>query len=108
MFFPGSTIGNFTPEGAVDVLQRMAGLCQNDGVAPIGVDLKKDHAILEPAYDDAERVSRESALNYLIRLNRELGADFELKQFGYTDTPSEMMPLEALRRLADWKERFGP
>jgi uncharacterized SAM-dependent methyltransferase len=49
----------------------------------IGVDLKKDPALLEPAYDDAEGVSRAFALNYLVRLNRELGADFEVEQFGY-------------------------
>lgn len=82
-YFPGSTIGNFTPTDAVDVLRHMAGLCADDGGVLIGVDLKKDPALLEPAYDDAKGVSREFALNYLVRLNRELGADFEVEQFGY-------------------------
>ena len=83
MYFPGSTIGNFTPPAAVEVLRRMAGLCERDGGVLVGVDLKKDRAVLEPAYDDAQGVSREFALNYLVRLNRELRADFELNQFDY-------------------------
>jgi dimethylhistidine N-methyltransferase len=82
-YFPGSTIGNFTPTVAVEVLRHMAELCDDDGGVLIGVDLKKDRAIIEPAYDDAAGVSRDFALNYLVRLNRELDADFKLEQFGY-------------------------
>lgn len=82
-YFPGSTIGNFTPPVAVGVLQHMAKVCDDDGGVLIGVDLEKERAILEPAYDDAAGVSSEFALNYLVRLNRELGADFKLGQFGY-------------------------
>lgn len=82
-YFPGSTIGNFTPTVAVDVLRHMAELCDGDGGVIIGVDLKKDRAIVEPAYDDAAGVSRDFALNCLVRLNRELDADFRLEQFGY-------------------------
>jgi len=47
------------------------------------VDLKKDPRIIEPAYDDSAGVSREFALNILHRLNRELGADFDVEQFEY-------------------------
>jgi dimethylhistidine N-methyltransferase len=82
-YFPGSTIGNFTRASAIKLLRHMARLCSDDGGVLIGVDLKKDRAILEPAYDDSAGLSREFALNYLLRLNRELGADFELDQFGY-------------------------
>ncbi len=82
-YFPGSTIGNFTPEIAVEMLRHMGELCGEDGGVLIGVDLKKDPRIIEPAYDDAAGVSREFALNYLVRLNRELDADFILEQFGY-------------------------
>ena len=82
-YFPGSTIGNFTPPDALDILQHMAELCEGDGSVLIGVDLKKDRQTLEAAYDDAEGVSRDFALNYLVRLNRELDADFKLEQFGY-------------------------
>jgi dimethylhistidine N-methyltransferase len=82
-YFPGSTIGNFTPTVAVEILRHMAELCEDDGGVLIGVDLKKDRAILEAAYDDPGGVSRDFALNYLVRLNRELDADFKLEQFGY-------------------------
>ena len=82
-YFPGSTIGNFTPTVAVEILRHMGELCDDDGSVLIGVDLKKDREILEPAYDDAENVSRQFALNYLVRLNRELDTDFKLEQFGY-------------------------
>jgi dimethylhistidine N-methyltransferase len=83
VYFPGSTIGNFTPAVAVEMLRRMGELCGGGGGVLIGVDLKKDRAILESAYDDADGVSRAFALNYLVRLNRELGADFKLERFGY-------------------------
>jgi dimethylhistidine N-methyltransferase len=79
-YFPGSTIGNFAPREAVAVLRRLATLGRS---MLIGIDLDKDRSILEPAYDDAEGHSREFALNLLVRLNRELGADFAVEQFGY-------------------------
>jgi dimethylhistidine N-methyltransferase len=79
-YFPGSTIGNFAPREAVAVLRHLATLGRS---MLIGIDLDKDRSILEPAYDDAEGHSREFALNLLVRLNRELGADFAVEQFGY-------------------------
>jgi dimethylhistidine N-methyltransferase len=79
-YFPGSTIGNFAPGEAVAVLRRLSTLGR--GVL-IGIDLDKDRRVLEPAYDDAEGHSREFALNILVRLNREIGADFAVEQFGY-------------------------
>jgi dimethylhistidine N-methyltransferase len=82
-YCPGSTIGNFTPAAALNVLRHMGELCERDGGVLIGVDLKKDRQTLEAAYDDAQGISREFALNYFVRLNRELGADFEVSQFGY-------------------------
>lgn len=82
-FFPGSTIGNFVPEQALVVLRRLAALCEGDGGLLIGIDLKKDPDLIESAYDDQAGVSREFALNYLVRLNRELGAAFALDQFHY-------------------------
>jgi dimethylhistidine N-methyltransferase len=83
VFFPGSTIGNFEPQAACDLLRRFAELAGPDGGILIGVDLKKDRTILEPAYDDARGVSAEFARNILVRLNRELSADFRVEQFGY-------------------------
>ncbi len=82
-YFPGSTIGNFKPAVAIEVLQHLAELCDDDGGVLIGVDVKKDRETLEAAYDDAQGVSREFALNYLVRLNRELDAGFRVDQFGY-------------------------
>ncbi len=83
VFFPGSTIGNFTPQQAGRLLARLGRLCRPAGGLLVGVDLKKDRATLEAAYDDAAGVSAAFALNYLVRLNRELGAEFDLDQFGY-------------------------
>ncbi|MGD2110575.1 MAG: L-histidine N(alpha)-methyltransferase [Phycisphaerae bacterium] len=82
-YFPGSTIGNFTPTAAIEVLRHTAELCGIHGAVLIGVDLEKDPAILEPAYDDAAGVSHAFALNYLERMNRELDADFKIDRFGY-------------------------
>jgi L-histidine N-alpha-methyltransferase len=82
-YFPGSTIGNFERGDAVAVLDRLRRLVGDDGGILVGVDTKKDPTIIEPAYDDAAGVSAEFALNYLDRMNRELGADFDRDQFHY-------------------------
>jgi len=81
-FFPGSSIGNLEPQEAVQFLKNTASVLEH-GDLLIGVDLKKDKAILEAAYDDAQGISAAFALNLLTRINRELGADFELANFGY-------------------------
>jgi len=83
VFFPGSTIGNLVPEEAIRLLCRMSDAVGPGGAALVGVDLKKDRRILEPAYDDSAGVSAAFALNYLDRLNNELDADFDREQFGY-------------------------
>lgn len=80
-FFPGSTIGNFLPEEAEAFLRRVAGLCGAGGACLIGVDLEKDPAVIERAYNDPEGVTGEFNLNLLARLNRECGADFDLSGF---------------------------
>ncbi len=77
-FFPGSSIGNFDPEGAVGFLAAVAELVGPGGFLLIGADRKKDKAILDAAYDDAAGVTAAFNLNLLVRMNRELGADFEL------------------------------
>jgi dimethylhistidine N-methyltransferase len=78
VYFPGSTIGNFAPEDAVEFLQRIAYLCGREGGLLIGVDLQKDRHVIEAAYNDSQDVTAEFNLNLLIRANRELGADFDL------------------------------
>ncbi|MCA1798264.1 MAG: L-histidine N(alpha)-methyltransferase [Xanthomonadaceae bacterium] len=81
VFFPGSTIGNFRPRTAVMLLANFGGVAGDGGVLLVGVDLRKDPAVLERAYDDAAGVTAEFNLNLLLRLNRELGADFDLDAF---------------------------
>jgi uncharacterized SAM-dependent methyltransferase len=73
------SIGNLEPTEAVTFLKTVAVL----GELIVGVDLKKSADILEPAYDDAQGVSAAFALNLLTRINRELGANFDLSQFTY-------------------------
>ncbi|NQV84030.1 MAG: L-histidine N(alpha)-methyltransferase, partial [Rhodospirillales bacterium] len=80
-FFPGSTIGNFSYAEAVDFLHTVATEIGTDNGLLIGVDLKKDPAILHAAYNDAAGVTAEFNLNILHHINRELGADFNLDGF---------------------------
>ena len=80
-FFPGSTIGNFPRGMAADLLRAVRSDVGPGGAMLIGVDLEKDRALLEQAYNDAAGVTAEFNLNLLVRLNRELGADFDLDAF---------------------------
>ena len=81
VFFPGSTIGNFLPEEAERFLTGVARVAGPGGGLVLGVDLKKDPAVLERAYDDPEGVTAAFNRNLLLRLNRELGADFDPAAF---------------------------
>ncbi|GAC1335424.1 MAG: L-histidine N(alpha)-methyltransferase [Beijerinckiaceae bacterium] len=80
-FFPGSTIGNLTPDAAADLLATMARALGPDGRLIIGVDLKKDPHRLIAAYNDAAGVTAAFNLNLLARINRELRAEFDLTAF---------------------------
>lgn len=81
VYFPGSTIGNFDPIPARHFLQHVAGVCGPGGALLIGVDLKKDPAVLHRAYNDKEGVTAAFNLNLLERINRELNCDFQLEWF---------------------------
>ncbi|WP_372696419.1 L-histidine N(alpha)-methyltransferase [Immundisolibacter sp.] len=82
-FFPGSSIGNFAPLEALRFLKQVAQqLSGGDGLL-IGVDLKKDPAVLNAAYNDAAGVTAAFNLNLLTRCNRELDADFDLDGFAH-------------------------
>jgi dimethylhistidine N-methyltransferase len=81
VFFPGSTIGNFEPIEAAVLLARLARLTGPNGGVLIGVDLKKDPALLHRAYNDESGVTAAFNLNVLVRANLELGADFALGRF---------------------------
>ena len=81
VFFPGSTLGNFINEDAVDLLRSMRATMGPRGQALIGIDLDKDSAVIEAAYNDAAGVTAAFTLNLLARLNREIGSDFDLDGF---------------------------
>jgi len=83
VYFPGSTIGNFLPMGATEVLCRVAKICGKGGGLLIGIDLKKDAVTIEAAYNDRLGVTAEFNLNLLHRMNRELGANFKVDQFSH-------------------------
>jgi len=82
-YFPGSTIGNLTSDEAGDLLGNMAETCGGGGGLLIGIDLIKEVAKLEAAYNDSLGVTAEFNKNLLARMNRELGADFDLESFDF-------------------------
>jgi dimethylhistidine N-methyltransferase len=91
-FFPGSTIGNFAPGQAVDLLRSFAATLGEDARLVIGIDLRKNPRLVETAYDDAAGVTAAFNLNLLHRVNNELGGD---------------VPIEAFEHRAVWHDAFG-
>jgi dimethylhistidine N-methyltransferase len=116
-FYPGSSIGNFTPEAALGFLREIHGLCAarpGSGLL-IGVDATKSSAILDAAYDDALGVTAAFNRNALLHLNTRFGFDFDLEGFAHRGFYNEAegrieMHLEALRaqtvRLGARDRRF--
>jgi dimethylhistidine N-methyltransferase len=103
-FYPGSSIGNFTPDQARAFLLRARAQCDNDGGLLIGIDLVKDSAILDAAYDDPLGVTAAFNLNLLRHVNWLAGADFDVRQWrhrGYYNAAESRveMHLEARERL---------
>lgn len=88
-FFPGSTIGNLTPHGAVDLLRAMRASLGEGAMLLIGMDRIKPEDVLIPAYDDAQGVTAAFNLNLLERINRELDGD---------------VPVAAFRHRAIWND----
>jgi dimethylhistidine N-methyltransferase len=80
-FFPGSTLGNFEPQEASRFLCRAAEILGPGALMILGVDLEKDEASLHAAYNDAAGVTARFNLNLLVRMNRELGANFDVSSF---------------------------
>lgn len=80
-FYPGSSIGNFSPEQAIDFLRGLRANAGANGALLIGVDLVKDSALLDAAYDDAIGVTAAFNLNLLRHLNHLVGADFEVRDW---------------------------
>jgi L-histidine Nalpha-methyltransferase len=118
VLYLGSSIGNFDPEAAVEMLMQIRQqLAPEDGLL-LGADLVKDESILLPAYSDAQGITEQFNKNILCRLNRELGAEFDLSFFrhvaGWNPEQSRMeIYLESTRpqsvriRLLDLCVRFA-
>jgi dimethylhistidine N-methyltransferase len=81
LYFPGSTIGNFTPAEAGELLRFMASMLGPQGGLLIGIDLQKDVSVIEAAYNDADGVTADFSLNLLERINSELDGQFDLGNF---------------------------
>jgi dimethylhistidine N-methyltransferase len=80
-FFPGSTLGNFEPHEACAFLRSARHILGEGAQMIIGVDLEKDERVLHDAYNDAAGVTARFNLNVLVRINRELGGNFDLSCF---------------------------
>ncbi|HET8697679.1 MAG TPA: L-histidine N(alpha)-methyltransferase, partial [Gammaproteobacteria bacterium] len=96
VFFPGSTIGNFTRVEARHLLEVMREEAKPGGALLIGVDLVKDVRIVEAAYNDARGVTAEFNRNVLLHLNAALGADFVPERFRHEaiyDVPNERIEM---------------
>lgn len=101
VFYPGSSIGNFDPPHALQLLAHMRELIDNDGGLLIGIDLPKDVEVLEAAYDDAAGVTAAFNRNVLTHVNRLIGSDFDVQQWQHraffnADESRIEMHLEAL------------
>ena len=114
VYFPGSTIGNLTPQEAHAFLKMSRALAGTKGGMLVGVDLKKDANVLHAAYNDSKGVTAAFNLNVLARINRELGADFDLKRFShyafYNAAPGRIeMHLVSLAKqtVSVGRHRFG-
>jgi dimethylhistidine N-methyltransferase len=107
VYFPGSTIGNFTHDEARELLQVMHTEAAAGGALLIGVDLRKDRATLERAYNDDAGVTAAFNLNLLRRMNRELGADFDLSRFEHQATWNAAAGRVEMRLVSRVKQRVN-
>jgi dimethylhistidine N-methyltransferase len=80
VYYPGSTFGNFEPELGRKFLKHITTICQGGGLL-IGLDLKKDATLLHQAYNDRQGLTGQFNKNLLVRINQELGGNFQLDQF---------------------------
>jgi L-histidine Nalpha-methyltransferase len=84
IYFPGSTIGNFEHDMAMELLRVIYQEAGKDGALLIGIDLQKDPNIIENAYNDSAGVTAEFNLNMLQHLNRDYGANFDVDEFAHS------------------------
>ncbi len=90
-FFPGSTIGNFNANDAGNILKSFGQFLGNNSKLLIGVDLKKDEDILTKAYNDKSGITAKFNLNLLLRINKELNADFDIDEFKHLAVYNQSM-----------------
>jgi len=83
-FFPGSSIGNFSRTVARDFLGRVRRLVGHEGGMLVGVDLKKDIAVLNAAYNDNKGITEQFNLHILNHLNEKFDADFDIEGFAHS------------------------
>jgi dimethylhistidine N-methyltransferase len=115
-FYPGSSLGNFAPSEALRLLQQVRAQCGRDGALLIGIDLVKDEAVLNAAYDDELGVTAAFNLNLLRHLNSLIGSDFKVREWrhdaAYNATHSRIEMHLAARRdlIVSWpggRRRFA-
>ena len=107
VYFPGSTIGNFTNDAARELLQVMYEEAGAGGALLIGVDLQKDPAIIERAYNDSAGVTAEFNRNMLRHLNREFDADFDLDTFEHSAKYNESKGRIEIRLVSKQDQAFS-
>ena len=83
LLFLGSNVGNFSPEQALEFFTALRAVMNENDMLFVGFDLQKDPRVILAAYDDAQGVTAEFNLNLLKRINRDLGADFNLEKFSH-------------------------
>lgn len=83
LLFLGSNIGNFRRDQAIDFFRQLRGVMNDDDLLFVGFDLQKDPHVIVRAYDDEQGVTAKFNLNLLRRINRELGANFDLDNFSH-------------------------
>ena len=107
VYFPGSTIGNFTDDAAQELLDVMYQEAGVGGALLIGVDLQKDPAIIERAYNDSKGVTAEFNLNMLRHLNRDYEADFDLDAYEHNAEYNRDKGRIELRLVSDKDQEFN-
>jgi L-histidine N-alpha-methyltransferase len=109
VYFPGSTIGNFEHDTAMELLRVMHHEAGKNGALLIGLDLQKDPRIIEDAYNDSAGVTAEFNLNMLQHLNRDYGANFDVDEFEHSASydPSEGRVVIELVSQADQTFEIG-
>ena len=107
VYFPGSTIGNFTNEAAQELLRVMYEEAGAGGALLIGVDLQKDPAIIERAYNDSAGVTAEFNRNMLRHLNREFDADFDLDAFTHSARYNQHEGRIEIRLVSELDQEFS-